>query len=78
MKGLSTDTGTNWIGLLVLVYEGIRPMPEGMSKEILTGLVLTSIAIVAFATKGSGLNKEQANRIMNNADINDVLKKGRE
>lgn len=78
MKGLSTDTGLSWIGLLVLIYEGISPMADGTAKQVLTGLLLTAIAVVAFATKGSGLSKEQADRILDNSSLDDVLKEGRD
>ena len=47
MKGMTTNTGLNWLGLLILIYEGISPMPDGAGKQILTGLVLTAAAIIA-------------------------------
>ena len=78
MKGLTTNTGLNWLGFLILIYEGISPMPDGAGKQILTGLVLTAAAIIAFITKGSGLDKEQADRILENSSIEDVLKEGRD
>jgi hypothetical protein len=79
MKALTTDTGLNWLGFLVLVYQGVAAMPEGQAKSILTGAVLTVAAVVAFATKGSGLSKEQGIEVLENSKkIEEVLKAGRE
>ena len=77
MKRLTTNAGTNWLGFLLLVYQGISPMPEGVSKQILTGLTLTVAAIIAFMTKGSGLSEEQAKRILENSGLDEVLKESR-
>jgi hypothetical protein len=41
MKALSTNAGMNWIGFLILVYQGIDNIPDGVTKHILTGLCLT-------------------------------------
>ena len=79
MKGLTTDTGLNWLGFLILVYQGVSAMPEGQAQSILTGAVLTVAAIVSFATKGSGLSKAQGTEVLGNSKaIEEVLKAGRE
>ena len=79
MKALTTDTGLNWLGFLLLVYQGVAAMPEGQAKNLLTGAVLTVAAIVSFATKGSGLSKAQGTEVLENSKaIEDILKAGRE
>jgi len=78
MKGLTTDTGLNWLGFLFLVYQSISSMPEGQAKNLLTGGVLIVAALVSFATKGSGLTKEQGMEVLENSKkIEEVLKAGR-
>jgi len=79
MKALSTDTGLNWLGFLILVYQGVSAMPEGQAKNLLTGGILLVAALVSFATKGSGLSKEQGIEVLENSKkIEEVLKAGRE
>ena len=77
MKGMTTNTGLNWLGLLILIYEGVSPMPDGAGKQILTGLVLTAAAVIAFVTRGSGLSEEQAKRILEKSGMDEVLKESR-
>lgn len=75
---MNTNAGMNWIGLLVLVYQGVNAMPEGTFKHVLTGMTLTAISIVAFATRGSGLSSKQSEEILDvTEDLESVLKKGR-
>lgn len=79
MKNLTTDVGTNWIGLLILIYEGVDRMPEGTAKTVLTFMTLTAAALIAFSIKGSGLSKEQGVRVLDAAEsIEEVLKRGRD
>ena len=76
---MNTNTGMNWIALLVLVYEGVSTIPDGTTKHILTGLTLTAISIVAYATRGSGLSQDQAKDVIDaSRDLQEVLGQGRE
>lgn len=76
---MNTDKGMNWIALLVLVYQGVSTIPDGVAKHILTGLTLTAISVVAFATKGSGLSQDQTKDVLDaSRDLQDVLGQGRE
>jgi hypothetical protein len=79
MKALSTNAGMNWIGFLILVYQGIDNIPDGVTKHILTGLCLTVAAVVAFATKGSGIPPDQGADVLDaTKELSEVLKDGRE
>lgn len=79
MKALSTNTGMNWIGFLILTYEGISTIPDGITKHILTGLCLTVAAVIAFCTKGSGIAPHEGENVLETTkDIQEVLKDGRE
>lgn len=77
MKGLTTNTGTSWLGFLILVYEGVSSMPEGTPKTILTFALLSAAAVVSFSIKGSGLSEAQTTRILEKMDLEEVLKEGR-
>jgi len=76
---VTTDKGMNWVGIFFLAMSGINTMPEGQAKTVLLSICMIASAVVAFATKGSGLNKSEGDELINTTeDLKDVLSKGRE
>lgn len=76
---MNTNSGMNWLGLLFMAMGGINEMPEGTMKSALLSICLICSALIAFATRGSGLNKDQAKEVLDvSKDLQDVLGEGRE
>lgn len=75
---MTTDKGMNWVGIFFLAMSGINTMPEGQAKTVLLSICMIASAVVAFATKGSGLNKSEGEEIIDaTQDLKDVLGEGR-
>ena len=75
---MNTNAGMNWIGLLFTVMAGVNEMPEGNMKSALLSLCLICSAVIAFATRGSGLSEKAGKEILDvSKDLKDVLEEDR-
>jgi hypothetical protein len=78
-KEMNTNVGMNWIGVFFTAMAGINSMPDGHAKTILMSICMIASAIVAFATRGSGLSKSQGAEVLETSkELQDVLGEGRE
>lgn len=75
---LSTNAGQNTKGFFEIALGAIILMDGGQEKTILMGLCLICMAVVSFATKGSGITPEKGQELLETAkEIKDVLGEGR-
>lgn len=76
---MNTNIGMNWIGVFFTAMAGINSMPDGHAKTVLMSICMIASAIVAFATRGSGLSKSQGAEVLESSkELQDVLGEGRE
>ena len=76
---MSTATATNWQSVVWLVMSAIVAMDTGTEKTVLLAVGMVIMALIAWRTTGSGLNKEQAKEVLDvSKDLQDVLGEGRE
>ena len=77
-KTLDTETSTNYTAVLQMAMGAIITMPEGTGKTILLVTCLLCMAVVSWATKGSGISAAEGERLLDvSEDIKSVLKEGR-
>lgn len=75
---MNTNTGMNWIGLLFTIMAGVNEMPEGNMKSALLSLCLVCSAVIAFATRGSGLDVQKGKEVLDvSKDLKDILEDDR-
>lgn len=76
---LSTNAGSNWQGIFYLAMGTIVAMPEGNSKIAMLILCLVCMAVVSFATKGSGISPEEGKEVIEaTKELKTVLGEGRD
>jgi hypothetical protein len=76
---MTTSTGMNWQAVIWLAMSAITAMDTGTERTILLALGMVVMAIVAWRTTGSGLTPKESEEILDTtADIQDVLKQGRD
>lgn len=76
---MSTATATNWQSVVWLVMSAIVAMDTGTEKTVLLAVGMVIMALIAWRTTGSGLNKDQAKEVLDvSKDLQDVLGEGRE
>jgi len=76
---MTTGIGMNWQAVIWLAMSAITAMDTGTDRTILLALGMVVMAIVAWRTTGSGLSPKEAQEVLDTtADIQDVLKEGRE
>lgn len=75
---LSTEAGTNWQGIFYLAMGAIVAMPNGLHQTLLFITAFVCMAVVCFATKGSGITPDEGREILDTAqELKDVLGEGR-
>lgn len=83
MKGLSTNVGMNYIGVC-LIAMSIAETLEGDWKQYLASGALAVMALMAFLTRGSGLEPYEGPALKDEVldpadeDIHEALRRGRE
>jgi hypothetical protein len=76
---MTTNTGMNWQAVMWLAMSAITAMETGTERHVLLGVAMVVMAIVAWRTTGSGLTRKESAEILDTtADIQDVLKQGRD
>jgi|LakMenEpi03Aug12_release.lakeMendotaPanAssembly.Ray.scaffolds.fasta_scaffold99222_4 hypothetical protein len=76
---MTTNTGMNWQAVMWLAMSAITAMETGTERHVLLGVAMIVMAIVAWRTAGSGLTRKESAEILDTtADIQDVLKEGRD
>ena len=76
---MTTNTGMNWQAVMWLAMSAITAMETGTERHVLLGVAMVVMAIVAWRTNGSGLTRKESEEILDTtADIQDVLKEGRD
>jgi hypothetical protein len=76
---MTTNTGMNWQAVMWLAMSAITAMETGTERHVLLGVAMVVMAIVAWRTTGSGLTPKESEEILDTtADIQDVLKQGRD
>jgi ABC-type proline/glycine betaine transport system permease subunit len=76
---MTTNTGLNWQAVMWLAMSAVTTMDSGIEQKILLGIAMVVMAIVAWRTTGSGLTRKESEEILDTtADIQDVLKQGRD
>jgi hypothetical protein len=76
---MTTSTGMNWQAVMWLAMSAITAMETGTERHVLLGVAMVVMAIVAWRTTGSGLTRKESAEILDTtADIQDVLKQGRD
>jgi hypothetical protein len=76
---MTTNTGMNWQAVMWLAMSAITAMETGTERHVLLGVAMVVMAIVAWRTNGSGLTRKESAEILDTtADIQDVLKEGRD
>ncbi|MFM2005572.1 MAG: hypothetical protein RLZZ09_1227 [Pseudomonadota bacterium] len=76
---MTTNTGMNWQAVMWLAMSAITAMETGTERHVLLGVAMVVMAIVAWRTAGSGLTRKESAEILDTtADIQDVLKEGRD
>jgi hypothetical protein len=76
---MTTNTGMNWQAVMWLAMSAITAMETGAERHVLLGVAMIVMAIVAWRTAGSGLTRKESAEILDTtADIQDVLKEGRD
>lgn len=75
---LSTNAGQNTRGFFEIALGAIILMDGGQERNILMGLCIVCMAVVSFATKGSGITPEKGQELLDTAkELKDVLGEGR-
>jgi len=78
VKALTTNAGFNAWAVLIPLNGLLTSMPDGPWRNILLALSYVSIMVIGWATKGSGLNMEEADEILDTTEeLKDVLAEGR-
>ena len=76
---MTTNVGMNWQAVMWLAMSAITAMETGTERHVLLGVAMVVMAIVAWRTAGSGLTRKESAEILDTtADIQDVLKEGRD
>lgn len=76
---MTTNTGMNWQAVMWLAMSAITAMETGTERHVLLGVAMVVMAVVAWRTAGSGLTRKESAEILDTtADIQDVLKEGRD
>lgn len=75
---MTTNSGMNYQAVLWLAMSAVTTMDTGIERNILLGIAMVVMAIVAWRTTGSGLSPQQTDELMDTTqDLQDVLEQGR-
>ena len=72
MRGMTTNVGQNWQGILWMAMGVITTMDPGWERTTLLAFSMIVMAVVAFVTKGSGLSTEDSQRIVDRMDDEEI------
>jgi len=76
---MNTNVGGNLQGIMYGCMALVMAMDTGTERSILLAIGMVCLAVIAFATKGSGLSRPQAEEILDaSRNLKAVLKAGRE
>lgn len=72
MKGMTTNVGQNWQGILWMAMGVITTMDPGWERTTLLAFSMIVMAVIAFATKGSALSSEDSRRVLERIEDEDI------
>jgi len=76
---VSTNAGQNWAAVVWLVMSAITAMDTGMERNILLGMGMVIMAVIAWRTTGSGLTPKESQEILDTTEsVQDALNRGRD
>lgn len=75
---MNTNVGMNWQAVMWLVMSAVTAMDSGTERTVLLSIGMTVMAILAFATRGSGLSEKAGKEVLDvSKDLKDILEDDR-
>lgn len=72
MKGMTTNVGQNWQGILWMAMGVITTMDPGWERTTLLAFSMIVMAVIAFVTKGSGLSTEDSQKLVDRLEDEEI------